>query len=266
MSVADKSAIRDLVTFQMDRERPLADITGIMGECTVEKFNKDGLLVAKCVTKNLVTDIGDQYYGNRAANIAGSALTLTALTNATTSVATTSTAHGLGIGDAVTIAGVTPSGYNGVWAVTSIPSATTFGIYVGTVLGAGSVFGTATSFTAQGPAAGMKLGTGSTAVAKNGAGAALVTYLSNSHQALDATYPQGSGTSGGRVITHKVTYAAGKATTASAITEVVIFLDFLADATSSAANTISRALLAGIGSKGASDTLTVTWTHTLLGA
>ena len=83
---------------------------------------------------------------------------------------------------------------------------------------------------------GFKLGTGSTAPAKSGAGAALVTY------------------------------AAGKATTASAITEVVLVTDTLADATSTAANTISRALLSGIGSKGASDTLTVTWTHTLLGA
>lgn len=113
---------------------------------------------------------------------------------------------------------------------------------------------------------GMKLGTGSTAVAKTGAGAALVTYLSNSHQAFDATFPSSS-LSSGRVITFKVTYAAGKATSAAtAITEVVIYNDATADATSTAANTISRALLAGIGSKQAADTLTVTWTHTLLGA
>ena len=109
---------------------------------------------------------------------------------------------------------------------------------------------------------GMKLGAGSTAPAKTGAGAALVTYLSNSHQADDGGFP--TATAG--VVTHKVTYAAGKATTASAITEVVLVTDALADATSTAANTISRALLSGIGSKGASDTLTVTWTHTLLGA
>lgn len=109
---------------------------------------------------------------------------------------------------------------------------------------------------------GMKLGTGSTAVAKTGAGAALVTYLTNSHQAFDGGFPSEAG----GVASYKVTYAAGKADSASPITEVVIFTDALADATSTAANTISRALLAGIGSKGASDTLTVTWTHTVLGA
>lgn len=109
---------------------------------------------------------------------------------------------------------------------------------------------------------GMKLGTGSTAVAKSGAGAALVTYLSNSHQAIDGGYP----TAASGVVTWRATYAAGKATTASPITEAVLCTDTLADATSTAANTIARVLLSGIGSKGASDTLTVTWTHTLLGA
>ncbi|QCB97928.1 hypothetical protein E5206_14230 [Arthrobacter sp. PAMC25564] len=68
------------------------------------------------------------------------------------------------------------------------------------------------------------------------------------------------------MVTYKVTYPAGKATTASAKTEAVIVLDFLADATSTAANTIARILFGGIGSKGASDTLTITWTQTLLGA
>lgn len=47
---------------------------------------------------------------------------------------------------------------------------------------------------------------------------------------------------------------------------MVLVTDALANATSSAANTIARALLSGIGSKGAGDSLTITWTHTLLGA
>lgn len=110
---------------------------------------------------------------------------------------------------------------------------------------------------------GMKLGTGSTAVAKTGAGAALVTYLTNSQQAFDATFPSATG----GVATYKVTYAAGKATSAAtAITEVVIYTDATADATSTAANTISRAILSGIASKQSTDTLTITWTHTLLGS
>jgi hypothetical protein len=69
------------------------------------------------------------------------------------------------------------------------------------------------------------------------------------------------------VVSYKRTYAAGEATSASAITECVIVTDSIStDATSTAANTISRVLLTGIGSKGASDTLTITWTHTILGA
>jgi hypothetical protein len=110
---------------------------------------------------------------------------------------------------------------------------------------------------------GMKLGTGSTAVAKTGAGAALTTYLSGSNKALDATYP----TATGGVVTFKRTYAAGEATTASPITEAVLVTDTIAtDATSTAANTIARVLISGVASKGASDTLTITWTHTILGA
>lgn len=110
---------------------------------------------------------------------------------------------------------------------------------------------------------GLKLGTGSTAVAKTGAGAALVTYLSGSNKAFDSTFPSEAA----GVVTYKRTYTPGEATTASPITEVVLPTDAIGtDATSSAANTAARALLSGIGSKGAGDTLTVTWTHTILGS
>ena len=48
--------------------------------------------------------------------------------------------------------------------------------------------------------------------------------------------------------------------------EAVIVNDTIAtDATSTAANTISRILVTGISAKGASDTLTATWNHDLLG-
>lgn len=242
----------------------IVEAAGIVGHVVWELFDEDGNLKARGEVDNLITDVGDQYYGDRAINVQGSAKTITAITNATTAVVTTSAAHGFGVGDVVTIAGVTPTGYNGKWAITAVGSATTFSIYVGTALGAGSAFGTATGSSFP-VAQGMKLGAGSTAVAKSGAGAALVTYLTDSHQAFDATFPSASGTSGGRLVTYKVTYAAGKATTASPITEAVIFLDFIANATSTAANTIARVLLSGIGSKGASDTLIVTWTHNMLG-
>jgi hypothetical protein len=110
---------------------------------------------------------------------------------------------------------------------------------------------------------GMRLGGGSTAPAKTGAGAALVTYLTNSNQALDANYP----TVAAGVVTWRATFAPGKATSASAITEAVLVNDTIAtNATSTAANTISRALVTGISAKAAGDTLVVQWTHTLAGS
>lgn len=219
---------------------------------------------------NLITDTGDQYYGERATYAVGpnqflgsSTKTITAITNSTSAVVSV-TAHGYGVGDVVRIAGVTPSGYNGDWAIIAVPSANSFTIWVGTALGAGSAFGTSLGLSVP-RAAGMKLGTGSTAVAKNGAGAALVTYTSGSHQAFDATWPQSSSSSGRR-IQYKTTYAAGTAT-ASGLNEVVIVNEnILADATTAAANTISRALLSPVVNKGASDSLAITWNHTLLGA
>lgn len=239
----------------------------IIGHLVMERHDKDGNLLERFEGYNLVTQVGDQIYGERAVQLQGSASTITAITNATTSVVTTSAAHGLAVGDVVTIAGVTPAGYNGKWAVTAVGSTTTFSIYVGTALGAGSAFGTATGMS-QAPPSGMKLGTGGTAVAKTGAGAALVTYLSGSNKAFDATWPQSSLNGSSRRIQYKRTYAAGEATTASPITEAVIVNDNIitADATSNAANTMSRILVTGISAKGASDTLTATWNHDLLGA
>jgi len=162
----------------------------VHGLVVAELVGPDGRILGRCRTNNLITQVGDQYYGERAAGI------------------------------------------------TSPPAQVT----------------------------GMKLGTGSTTPAKTGAGAALVTYLTDSHQAPAATYPQSALNGSARRITWRAVWAAGKATTASAITEVALVNDTLADATSLAAATIARALLTGIGSKGAGDTLTVTWTHDLLGA
>ena len=166
------------------------ETVGVRGYVIAEVHGPDGELKSRCEVHNLVTQVGDQYYGERAAGVA----------------------------------------------------------------------------SPPGQVTGMKLGTGSTAPAKTGAGAALVTYLSDSHQAIAGGFPTSTLSGSSRRIQWQAVWAAGKATTASAITEVVIINDTLADATSTAANTISRALLTGIGSKGASDTLTVTWNHDLLGA
>ncbi len=122
------------------------------------------------------------------------------------------------------------------------------------------------SASAPTAASGMKLGTGSTAVAKAGAGGALVTYLSGSNAAFDATYPQTSNLGAGLGVNavYKTTWAAGTATN-SAITEVAIANDAGTNATSSAANTYSRALITSVN-KTASDSLSVTWNWKALGA
>lgn len=108
--------------------------------------------------------------------------------------------------------------------------------------------------------AGMKLGTSSTTPAKTGGGAALGAYLSNSHQALDGQ-PDGSNGS----ITFVATFGPGKATSASPITEAVLVVDPLADATSTTGNTVARALISTVPSKASDATLVVSWTHTLIG-
>lgn len=167
------------------------------GWVEAELRGPDGELKGHCRTHNLITDVGDQMYGER----------------------------GAGIGSA--------------------------------------------------PAApvGMRLGTGAatagSAPAKSGAFSTLVAFLAGSSQALDAA-PTSSKTTG-RQVQYKVTYAAGTATTGSAITEAVLTNDSVATAWTSGAagvqgNTIARVALTGIGSKGASDTLTITWNHTLTGA
>lgn len=166
------------------------DSSGIHGIVNWQVTGPDGQVKAEGTTHNLVTQVGDQVYGER----------------------------GAGLGSA--------------------PAAPT----------------------------GMKLGTGSTAVAKTGAGAALVTYLTGSNHAFDATFPSSALNGAARRITYKCTWAAGEATTGSAITEVVIVNEALANSTSAAGATVARALLTGIASKGAGDTLAVTWTHDLQGA
>ncbi len=110
---------------------------------------------------------------------------------------------------------------------------------------------------------GMRIGTGSTAPAKTGAGAAIVTKVTAGNKAFDATFPSIAG----NVVTYKTTYAPGEGTTASPVTEAVIVNDTIAtDTATAAANTISRALITGVGSKAAGDTLVLTWTHTGTGA
>ena len=114
---------------------------------------------------------------------------------------------------------------------------------------------------------GMKLGTGTTAVAKNGAGAALVTYLTGSNVAFDSTFPSTSNLGAGLGVNavYRSTWAAGVATN-GAIAEIVMVNDSATNATSTAGNTAARALFGTAINKTATDSLVVTWNHKFLGA
>lgn len=112
---------------------------------------------------------------------------------------------------------------------------------------------------------GMRLGTGTTAAAKTGAGAAIVTYITGSSIAIDAGFPTSALEGSSRRIQWQTTWAAGVATN-TAITEAVITNETpLSDVAGAAADTISRVTFTAVD-KGADDTLTITWSHDLLGA
>ena len=165
-------------------------IVAVRGIVEVRLYDGDGELTYEQIIRNLVTQVGDQYYGERAA----------------------------GIG--------------------SPPAQVT----------------------------GFRLGTGSTAPAKTGAGAAIVTYTTGSNIAVDGTYPQSSLNGASRRITWRGTWGAGVAT-ATGLNEVVLTNETpLTNVAGTAANTIARALLSPVVNKGAADTLEVTWHHDLLGA
>lgn len=112
---------------------------------------------------------------------------------------------------------------------------------------------------------GMKLGTGTTAAAKAGAGAALVTYETGSNNPFDASFPATQNLGAGLGVNgqYKTTWAAGDVTE-TALTEAVIVNDAATDATSTAANTAHRVVFTAIN-KTASDSLVITWNAKFLG-
>jgi hypothetical protein len=115
---------------------------------------------------------------------------------------------------------------------------------------------------------GMRLGTGNTAVAKNGAGAAIVTYANASNVALTGGTPTAAAKAAGTGarITWQATWGAGVAT-GNGLAEVVLTNESpLTNVAGTAANTIARALLAPVVNKGANDSLVVNWFHDVLGA
>jgi hypothetical protein len=113
---------------------------------------------------------------------------------------------------------------------------------------------------------GMQLGTGTTAEAKTGAGAAIVTLVAASLVAIDGGFPTSALSGASRRIQWKVTWGAGVATS-NGIAEVALVNQSTGTQTvAPAAATISRALLSPTINKGAADTLAITWNHDLLGA
>jgi hypothetical protein len=264
----DSARLVDNFVASLAASRAHEDEVGIRGFGWAELFDHRGQLKQFVPFRNLITDVGDQYYAQRSYPImAAPSATITAVTNVASPVFT-ATAHGCSVGDKVTISGATPAGYNGSWVVTAV-TANSFTVYVGTALGAGSAFNWSFARPNVPVASGMKLGTGATAVAKSGAGAALVTYGTGvtANKAFDATYPQLSnlGAGLGDYTVYKTTWNAGEATVTGLNEVVIVNENVFADATTAAANTISRALLSPVVNKGASDTLAITWNHKFLG-
>ncbi len=114
------------------------------------------------------------------------------------------------------------------------------------------------------PPQAMFLGTGVTAAAKTGVGAAIVTYITASNKTFEVTYPQSSLNGTSRRISWQSIWAAGVATNA-AIAEVAMAI-VSTNAAPSAANTAARSVFGATIDKQAGDTLTVTWHHDILGA
>jgi hypothetical protein len=112
---------------------------------------------------------------------------------------------------------------------------------------------------------GMRLGTGTTAAAKTGAGAAIVTHITGSNKALDgavASSLEGSA----RRLTFATTWAAGEATNAAIAEAVITNSSPLGTDGGSVGDTLARIVFDPAINKQAGDTLTVTWAHDLLGA
>lgn len=185
----DAARLTDQIHQALTARRDPAELVTVRGLIHVQLVGPDGEIKLDEVVENLVTQIGDQFYAERAAGVA------------------------------------------------SPPAAVT----------------------------GMQLGTGTTAPAKTGAGAAIVTLVSASLVALSGT-PTSALNGSSRRITYAASWAAGVAT-ANSISEVALVNQATGTQTAAPASaTIARGLLAPLVNKGASDVLNVSWTHDLLGA
>lgn len=130
----------------------------------------------------------------------------------------------------------------------------------------GDKFAAAAFFTAAYATWGMKLGTATTAAHKSNAGAANIPaadYIDASAKALDDSTPKAGATAD--IVQFRRLYAAGEATNAT-INRVSIVDNTTNAGEADGTHTFAIAVFSGAINKGASDTLTVTWNVTLLGA
>ncbi len=117
-------------------------------------------------------------------------------------------------------------------------------------------------------ATGMRLGNDSaTAVSKAGAGAAIVTYISGSAEALDAPATEATKGAGlGWRITFVCTWDPGDVTDSDIEEAVLTNETAITDVAGVAGNTVARVIFPSTIDKGAADTLEVTWEADFLGA
>lgn len=182
----DAAGASDQLAAVSGYSRPTEDGLHARGTVTAEVYGPDGALKQRVETTNVITQVGEQMYGERGAGLAGA------------------------------------------------PAAPT----------------------------GMALGTGATAPAKTGAGAAIVTPVAGTAAALagnPTSQLSGSGNNPRRLI-YTQTWGAGVGT-ATGIAEVILQNGTATTmpTAGTTTNVVARALLSPTVNKGASDTLTITW-------
>lgn len=110
---------------------------------TVEAFFEEG--GSQCY----IARIGHSASGATASKTLSRSASITTVTSGTPAAGsvqyTTSAAHGFSVGDSVVIAGLSPSGYNGTYTITSVGSTTTFAVTNATTTSPTDEAGTATA-------------------------------------------------------------------------------------------------------------------------
>lgn len=122
----------DSVVYSYTNNNGVATTKSTSVQAVVTSSGLNGTLVSLTATDSFPSDLS---YIARASITSGSntlavtaesSITITAMSYTAGVVSATATAHGLSVGNTITISGVTPSGYNGVFVVASAPTASTF--------------------------------------------------------------------------------------------------------------------------------------------